>query len=420
MGKSERVIPPLPPIKVEGNTLSTVLREHALSGAGAWDQVTRSRQAPAEGADALGGAQRRDGEPSHGGRDERRGAQAGLRGDRGLRGGGADGAGAKRVGAGRDGEGVPDHSSPRRRFGCPRNAGPREDGPPLPGDPSGRRADALHARLRRRAAVQARREDPGGRGAGVGLDQANKTNIVGTFYPYVWLGGGERGLAWFADSDKGWSLDDTTPTVEVVRKAGVLTLRVSSSAAHAPGPVPARSSSAPGDPAPSPCPDPVNWRRWIGSDYEDVKVQPLSIVGATYCYGMLSFDLWPRGRDLSIYEAFSRARDTGQPDGAFVKQWLEGYKPYCDPQSDMWKTYDIHVPQRHGQRGEAAAVARAGCGRRTTPTRRGWASRRRSGRRSGTSGWASPTRSAARSAGWRTRSRPAEASRTRRWRRTRR
>jgi hypothetical protein len=52
----------------------------------------------------------------------------------------------------------------------------------------------------------------------------------GNFKPYLWLGGEERGLCWFADNDRGWVLDvrkdAQAPCLVLHRERGVLTLRV--------------------------------------------------------------------------------------------------------------------------------------------------------------------------------------------------
>ena len=52
----------------------------------------------------------------------------------------------------------------------------------------------------------------------------------GNFKPYLWLGGEERGLCWFADNDRGWALDvkrdAQSPCLVLHREQGVLTLRV--------------------------------------------------------------------------------------------------------------------------------------------------------------------------------------------------
>ena len=41
--------------------------------------------------------------------------------------------------------------------------------------------------------------------------------LVGSFIPYLWVGDPDVGLAWFADSDKGWVPGGATPAIELVR-----------------------------------------------------------------------------------------------------------------------------------------------------------------------------------------------------------
>ena len=106
---------------------------------------------------------------------------------------------------------------------------------------------------------------PAGQGRILGLQQGQQANIVGTFYPYIWLGGGERGLAWFADSDQGWSLDETRPTLELERAGGVLTLRVNfitqpTALDRQRAQLVFGLQATPAKPMPEP---PVNWRRWL-------------------------------------------------------------------------------------------------------------------------------------------------------------
>ena len=50
--------------------------------------------------------------------------------------------------------------------------------------------------------------------------------VKGNFLPFVWLGNEDRGLAYLADNDRGWSLDDTKPCLEIVRRAGETTFRI--------------------------------------------------------------------------------------------------------------------------------------------------------------------------------------------------
>src|SRR5690606_10376063 len=102
---------------------------------------------------------------------------------------------------------------------------------------------------------------PAGQGRVWDSGMANRRELVGTFYPYVWLGRPERGLCWFADTDRHWRLDDQTPVVDVTREDGVLTLRV-----HfitRPGALEHPREIVFGLQATPTKPMPEGWRRWV-------------------------------------------------------------------------------------------------------------------------------------------------------------
>ncbi|OPZ31174.1 MAG: hypothetical protein BWZ02_00376 [Lentisphaerae bacterium ADurb.BinA184] len=42
--------------------------------------------------------------------------------------------------------------------------------------------------------------------------------VAGSFMPYVWVGGPEAGLCWFAESDQGWVPNDEAPAIELRRE----------------------------------------------------------------------------------------------------------------------------------------------------------------------------------------------------------
>jgi hypothetical protein len=46
------------------------------------------------------------------------------------------------------------------------------------------------------------------------------------FYPFIWLGDEDRGLCWFAESDQYWKPADKNKAIQIIRKAGVTTLRL--------------------------------------------------------------------------------------------------------------------------------------------------------------------------------------------------
>ena len=53
------------------------------------------------------------------------------------------------------------------------------------------------------------RQDPGqaDNGRVWGSDKASRSHLLGTFLPYLWVGGESRGLCWFAGNDRDWVLD---------------------------------------------------------------------------------------------------------------------------------------------------------------------------------------------------------------------
>lgn len=182
-------------------------------------------------------------------------------------------------------------------------------------------------------------------GEGVVWDSShgNKLNLVGTFYPYLYLGGAVRGIAWFADNDRDWVLDDTTPTVEVVRKDDVVELRVhmvtKATRLVREHRLEFGLQATPVKPMPE---QPTNWRKWQ-CDRKLPGCFAFSILGSTYYWGGVAYDLYPRGCDLSFFDWIRDAREKGKADLGFVNRWMEGYKPEARPGTALWKKYLAHV-----------------------------------------------------------------------------
>ena len=335
LGLSDRVIPPFTPIQAKGNVISTVLRQHTVGKGGVWDQVVSLDRpllkapmrwvATADGKSVVvtGGSLKLD---------SAKATQAVTTG--------SFTAGAVRgtVRSEWDYDGMA-----KLTVTLPAAAGKSLDRLSLEIPLDDAQMPYMHAcgdGLRYNFAGFT----PKGDGPIWDSTQANRTALVGTFYPYIWLGGGERGLAWFADSDKGWSLDDKTPTVQLERQGGTLLLRVNfitkPTALDKPREIVFGLQATPVKPMPE---APVNWRRWINHYWEQPKVQPFTIIGASYYYGCVSYDLYPINRDYSIYRAFSQARDTGKPDPEFTKQYMEQFKQYFQPGSEDWKSHEVHI-----------------------------------------------------------------------------
>ncbi len=336
LGTSDIVIPPFTPIEVTGTSVSTVLRRHDVGGSGVWDQVTsldrplltapmrwRAWSGGEELAVTPGEARVREARPT-----------------RAVTEGGFS-AGPLRAAVRSEW----DYDGMAKVFvTLAPQAGQSIDRLSLEIPLDDARMPYMHAcgdGLRHNYAGFA----PEGEGAIWDSSQANRNDLTGTFYPYIWLGGGERGLAWFADSDRGWSLDDETPTVQLEREGDTLLLRINF--VTRPTALDAERTFVFGlqaTPAKPMVEEPVNWRRWVPYRYEDRQTQPFRIVGSCPYYGCLSFDLYPLDRDFSIYDAFSRARDTGEFDADFVARWLSKYAAYgIEPGSDREEYYTRHV-----------------------------------------------------------------------------
>jgi len=178
--------------------------------------------------------------------------------------------------------------------------------------------------------------------------------------PYVWLGGTERGLCWFADTDRDWVLDDKAPALDLVREKGVLTLRVH--LINRVEKVRRYRHIVFGLQATPVKPLPEGWRKWsFYGKYPNAEA--MAILGSCPYWGSESAysDVYPRKRDFTIFEKFREARQTGKPDWAFINEWVKGY---ADPAEE-----EMH--RRHVTAGMAAMVpgvrvipytnARGGC-----------------------------------------------------------
>ena len=192
-----------------------------------------------------------------------------------------------------------------------------------------------------------RSNDAGAVPAGEGLiwesRNAAKRNLAGTFYPYIYLGGPERGLCWFANSDRDWILDDETSTVTVDRRDDVVELRIHF--VTKPGPLTRPHQlvfglqATPVKPMPE---QPMPWRRWRCN-----KMLPdcrsFSVLGSTFYWGGISYDVYPRDGDLSIYDWIAAARQQGRAEEPFIARWMQGYRPQAEPGTALWKKYEAHI-----------------------------------------------------------------------------
>jgi hypothetical protein len=155
------------------------------------------------------------------------------------------------------------------------------------------------------------------------------------------LGDGERGLCWFADTDRDWVLDDTTPTVELTRESNTLWMRV-----HfitRPTMLERRHQIVFGLQATPTKPLPDGWRRWSGLK-EITGARPVRWLGATYYWGGLSYDVYPYRYRFDYFDKLREARETGQADRQFIADWLAMVDRELAPRgSERYRFFDAHI-----------------------------------------------------------------------------
>jgi hypothetical protein len=324
LGKSDIVVPPFTPIVVAGQNVQTVLREHAMNGLGLWNQVV------ADGQKLLRAPMRL--EAKSGGRvlaasgqpvsfSEKKATRAVAQA--------SWSAGALR-------------GSTRSEWdydGVMKST--------LTLQPTTEAIDSLTLviplddkamPLMHTCTDGLRFNYAGSTPAGEGIvwdgSKAARNSIIGTYVPYIWLGGQERGLSVFGDNDKGWITDDKTPCQQIVRKAdGTLELRLN--LISTPTKISAARQIVLGFQATPVKPMPQNWRLWTVGARGGVNPPGSyhqAFLGSGWYWGTLTAaaDIYPRKQDFSLYDEFAKTRKTGEIDKAFLEKWLAGY-----PQPDV-------------------------------------------------------------------------------------
>lgn len=126
------------------------------------------------------------------------------------------------------------------------------------------------------------------------------------FRPYVWLGGIYRGLSWFAESDRGLSLDAEKPAMEIVRSGETLLLRVH--LVTAPTVWQAPFELVMGFQATPVKPQPEGWRRMSSRRPAPNAIPFATLAGpAIWGSGFLHTAPYPAGHDYSMVEQLAAA-----------------------------------------------------------------------------------------------------------------
>jgi hypothetical protein len=131
---------------------------------------------------------------------------------------------------------------------------------------------------------------------------------VNDFVPYLWLGGPERGLAWFAANDRGWITDPTRPAQVLTREGDRVVLRLylidRPTTVTAPRTLIFGLQASPTRPM---------LKDWRVKDYQGTAPWgPMSPLGAAYCS-----DKYPLDRDFTLIDRWLEARKADKPDFGF-------------------------------------------------------------------------------------------------------
>jgi hypothetical protein len=320
LGTSDIVVPPFTPIKARGNTVDVILRSHQLNGAGLWDQVV------ADGQPLLKAPMRL--EAKIGGRVLPASGKLSIVSQKPTQ---AVTNAQWQAGALRGStQSVWDYDGAVRSTLTlqPPSAPVESLTLIIPLDE--KIVPLMHAVTMGTNSRSGR--VPAGNGTVWDSSQSSNNQFIGPFVPYIWLGEQGRGLAVFADNDAGWITDDKTPSQKIVRNAnGVLELHLQLVQKTARWETPRQITL--GFQATPTKPMPDNWRQWTVSAARtslaasQVKVpgqMQQAFVGSPGYWGGIgsSGAIYPADGDFSLWDEFTRLRQTGKADPAYLDQWV--------------------------------------------------------------------------------------------------
>ncbi len=326
LGAKRVVYAPFTPIRIAGMKLSTVLRDHTVNNEGLWDQVVATNQpllaAPMRFTASVGGVEQK--------------VQAGklvfAKTD------GYDATAQTSLQAGALKAGVQckwDYDGTERvDVTLQPTAGKTVDALTLEIPVKDAGAPLLHAMGDgiRNTLYQ---KIPEGEGVVWTAEKVAVNDFPRNFCTYIYIGSPNRGLCWFAENDRGWSWDAKTPNLELVRKAGVLTLRVhlinKPVAIDAPRTITFGLLAAPIKPRLSP------WRyRWRRDNYSllgtDINWFALGNCGSVY----------PAGKDMYLWEMLAKGNVEHLTDDQ-INATIEHGRKYYEPYPDWLQTFIAHV-----------------------------------------------------------------------------
>ncbi len=206
-------------------------------------------------------------------------------------------------------------------------------------------ATMIHANADRIRAPVAQKLPPG---EGVVWDSTKVAcdDYLKNFCPYIYLGDAVRGLAWFAENDRGWSWDRKTPNLTVVRQGDQVILRVH--LVNKPfvlGIITFGLLAAPVKPRlVDPGAGANQWRyRFLRDKY--------ALLGTDInWFGIGCGSVYPINRDLALWEVLARGNREKLTDAqvqATIDRGMPFFEPHGKTAVDSWKAHVHHNLRSH-------------------------------------------------------------------------
>ncbi len=165
---------------------------------------------------------------------------------------------------------------------------------------------------------------PAGQGIVWESKHASRDKLLGTFLPYLYVGGPERGLVWFASNDRDWIVDgaDAVSALALERRGETLFLRVrliqkatTLTRTHR---IVFGLQATPVKPLPT-APDGRVWGVSSGGQFDAL------LLGMCMYWGGHLYDVAPVGRDYSIVQKIAHAKKDGTRDDAFFSAYIKAH-----------------------------------------------------------------------------------------------
>ena len=179
---------------------------------------------------------------------------------------------------------------------------------------------------------------PGGEGiVWKSTDTAVSGDFYGNLHMYLWLGEMDRGISWFAENDRNFSLSDKKPAQELIRRNGVLTLRVHF--VNTPLKLTRSRTLVFGMQASPVKPMPEDWRK------PKLIIPPHGGSNAYWGIRPAYAGKYPVAYDWQYVDEMVKARETGRINSAYIDGFLK--KHYSKMPEEARKMYRAHAYGGH-------------------------------------------------------------------------